>query len=132
MKLAWVLASASVAALPASAGHAQTSCQGSRSESHLQLSSRAPAATPFYYQTEGTWIGADAEEGFVVIELGGEGPIQFPLDSGYRLQAEKRTRLSGVKDPGLGDLQRGDRVSVRFRSFDGGVVRLKLLRAPTS
>jgi hypothetical protein len=42
------------------------------------------------------------------------------------MSADKRTRLHGIQDLDLTDFQRGDRVQVKFSSFDGRVVRLKL------
>jgi hypothetical protein len=133
MKLRWVVAALSVALLPTSTARAQSSsCQADRTESDLRLGGRAPGATPFYFEAEGEWLGANEEEGFVVIELGDEGPVEFPLDAEYRFQADKRTRLHGVRDARLDDLQRGDRVWVRFNSLDGRVVRLKLKRSPHS
>jgi hypothetical protein len=132
MKLRWIVAVVSVALLPISTARAQTACQADRTESDLQLASRAPGATPFYFETEGDWVGANAEEGFIVLELGDEGPIEFPLDSEYKFQTDKRTRLHGVEDARIDDLKRGDRVWVRFSSQDGRVVRLKLKRSPRS
>jgi hypothetical protein len=87
-----------------------------------------PSSVDFYYQASGSFVEADAGEGFLVIDLGTEGPIRFPLDGGFKMSADKRTRLHGIKGLRLGDFQRGDRVQVKFSSFDGRAVRLKLKR----
>jgi len=42
------------------------------------------------------------------------------------MSADKRTRLHGIKGLDLTDFQRGDPVQVKFSSWDGRVVRLKL------
>jgi hypothetical protein len=85
-------------------------------------------ATNFYYSASGTFLEADGEEGFLVLDVGSEGAIQFPLDGGFKMSADKRTRLHGIKNLSLTDFHRGDRVQVKFSSFDGRVVRLKLQR----
>lgn len=128
MKLQWAVALIAVAAWPAAAARAQHCPAAERTEREALFESGRSASTAFYYEAEGDWIVGDAEEGVVFIELDSQGPIRFPLDAGYRLQAEKRTRLSGVPDPRLDDLQRGDRVWVKFNSQDGRVVRMKLKR----
>ena len=85
-----------------------------------------PATVDFYYSAQGTFMEADGLEGFLVLDLGSEGPVRFPLDGGFKMSADKRTRLHGIKDLNLTDFQRGDRVQVKFSSWDGRVVRLKL------
>jgi len=124
MKLPWgvalgVLAMASVA----TAGG-----QGCQGEGNQPLNRIGLGSTPtsFYYNASGTFLQADGLEGFVVLDLGSEGPVRFPLDAGFRMSADKRTRLHGIKDLELADFQRGDRVQLKFSSFDGRAVRLKL------
>ena len=90
----------------------------------------SPSSTSFYYEAAGTLLEADGQEGFVVVDLGSLGPVRFPLDAKLRIQADKRTRLTAIKDPGLGDLLAGDRVHVKFSSWDGRIVRLKLKQPP--
>jgi hypothetical protein len=86
----------------------------------------AGSSTNFYFNAAGTFVEADGSEGFLVLDLGSQGEVRFPLDAGFRMSADKRTRLHGIQDLDLTDLQRGDRVQVKFSSFDGRVVRLKL------
>ena len=124
MKLRWgvalgVLAMASVA----TAG--DRGCQGEGNQP-LNRIGTGSTSTSFYYQASGTLLQADGMEGFVILDLGSEGPVRFPLDAGFRLSADKRTRLHGIKDLELADFQRGDRVQVKFSSWDGRAVRLKL------
>lgn len=80
----------------------------------------------FYYQAEGALLSSDGAEGFLVLDLESHGAVRFPLDGGFKMSADKRTRLHGIKDINLTDFQRGDRVQVKFSSFDGRVVKLKL------
>ena len=84
------------------------------------------SSSTFYLNAAGSFVEADAGEGFLVIDLGTQGPIRFPLDGKFKMSADKRTRLHGIKDLSLADLQRGDPVQVKFSTWDGRVVRLKL------
>lgn len=85
-----------------------------------------PATANFYYSAAGTFMEADGQEGFLVLDLGAQGPVRFPLDGGFKMSADKRTRLHGIKKLDLTDFQRGDRVKVKFSSWDGRVVRLTM------
>jgi len=88
----------------------------------------APTATTFYYSAAGTLLEADSEEGSLLLDLGSQGEVQFPLDAGLKMSADKRTRLHGIKSLNRTDFQRGDRVFVRLDSRAGRVIRLKLKR----
>ncbi len=87
----------------------------------------APSAD-FYYSAAGTLVEADGNEGFLVLDIESQGPVRFPLDAGFKMSADKRTRLHGIKGLDLTDFQRGDRVQVKFNNWDGRVVRLQLKR----
>lgn len=82
----------------------------------------------FYYNAAGTLLESHDAEGYLVLDLGSHGPVRFPLDAEFKMSADKRTRLHGVKDLVLQDFQKGDLVQVKFSSYDGRVVRLKLKR----
>ena len=105
-------------------------CVGVEGDKPLNLVGRGggvPSAS-FYYQASGSFVEANPVEGFVVVHLGAQGPIRFPLDGDFKMSADKRTRLHGIKDVGLQDFQRGDPVQVKFSTWDGRAVRLKLKR----
>jgi hypothetical protein len=91
-------------------------------------SPRAGSSVSFYYDAAGTLLQADGREGFVVVDIGADSPVRFPLDAEFKMSADKRTRLHGIEDIELSDFHRGDRVHVKFSSWDGRVVRLKLKR----
>jgi hypothetical protein len=117
--------------LGASGASAQSSdrCVGVEGAKPLNMvghAGRSSSSQAFYLNASGSFVEADAGEGFLVIELGTQGPIRFPLDGGFKMSADKRTRLHGIKDLSLADLQRGDPVQVKFSTWDGRVVRLKL------
>ena len=105
-------------------------CVGVEGDKPLNLVGRGggvPSAS-FYYQASGSFVEANPVEGFVVVHLGAQGPIRFPLDGDFKMSADKRTRLHGLKDIGLQDFQRGDPVQVKFSTWDGRAIRLKLKR----
>lgn len=87
---------------------------------------RVGSSVSFYYDAAGTLLQADGREGFVVLDIGAETPVRFPLDAEFKMSADKHTRLRGIEDIELSDFQRGDRVQVKFSTWDGRVVRLKL------
>ena len=124
MKLRWGVA-LGVLAMASVATASDQGCQGGGNRPVNRIGTGS-AWTNFYYQASGTLLQADGMEGFVVLDLGSEGPVRFPLEAGFRLSADKRTRLHGIKDLELADFQRGDRVQVKFSSLDGRAVRLKL------
>jgi hypothetical protein len=91
-------------------------------------SPRVGSAVSFYYDAAGTLLQADGLEGFVVLDIGADSPVRFPLDAELKMSADKHTRLHGIEDIDLTDFHRGDRVRVKFSTWDGRVVRLKLKR----
>jgi hypothetical protein len=127
MKSAWgVVFCVCVLAL-ASGVAANDECLGDKPQPLNRIGhAGGPATANFYYSVTGTLLEADGKEGFLVLDLGSPGAVRFPLDAGFKMSADKRTRLHGIKELSLTDFQRGDPVHVKFSSWDGRIVRLKL------
>jgi hypothetical protein len=128
MKLAWGSLFAVCILLLSSGVALSDECPRPEAQPMSRSVQTGAPATNFYYSASGTLLEADGEEGFLILDLGSQGDVRFPLDGGFKLSADKRTRLHGVKGLRLADFQRGDRVQVKFSSYDGRVVRLKLQR----
>ena len=78
----------------------------------------------------GVLLESDAAEGYFVVEPErvNSRNYRFRFTEDVKLQADRRTRLHGLKELSLGDYQIGDRIEVRFRPSDGRVYELKLKR----
>jgi hypothetical protein len=130
MKSAWsVLFGLGVMAV-ASGAAAQDQCLERPKALNMVSHAGRASTSDFYYSAAGTLLEADGQEGVLVLDLESHGAVRFPLDGEFKMSADKRTRLHGVKDISLDDFQRGDRVQVKFSTFDGKVVRLKLKKPP--
>lgn len=130
MKPAWsVLFGLGVMAV-ASGAAAQDQCLNRPTALNRIGSGGGASVTDFYYSLGGTLLKADRREGFLILDLGTEKPVQFPLDARFKVSADKRTRLHGIKDVSLDDFQPGDRVQVKFNTHSGRAIRLKLQKPP--